>query len=367
VEVPVTAREGVTVVVPTYNEAENVPVLFERLAEAFDAAGRPFELLVVDDDSPDGTGARAAGLGPRARAIVRKGERGLATAVIRGLREARYDLCVCMDADLSHPPETVPVLVDRVEAGAPFALGSRYVSEGKTVDWGLLRWVNSAGATLLARPLTRVRDPMSGFFCVRRADVPLDALDPVGYKIALEILVKAAIRDPVEVPITFRNRLHGESKLTLKEQLAYLTHLVRLYRWRHGVLAELVSFGAVGATGVVVDLAVLTLLVEVAGVWFGWARLGGFVAAVSWNFLLNDRFTFGDPGTHARPRSQRYALFVGVSGIGLVANWTVSVALWASIGWLQRWYWLAALAGVAAGGLLNFTGARLLAFRKRPA
>jgi dolichol-phosphate mannosyltransferase len=224
--------EPVTVVVPTYNERANVPVLYDRLRAALSAAGRPFELLIVDDASPDGTAEVARALGDEVRVIERTGERGLATAVIRGLREATHDLCVCMDADLSHPPEIVPELVDRVAAGAAFAIGSRYAEGGRTVDWSVLRWVNSYGATLLARPLTRVADPMSGLFCVRRSAVPFGELNPVGYKIALEILVKAGIRRPIEVPITFTDRLHGTSKLSAKEQLAYVRHLARLYRWR---------------------------------------------------------------------------------------------------------------------------------------
>ena len=142
---------GVTIVVPTYNESENIPVLLERLEAAMTGAGRPFEMLVVDDNSPDGTADLANSLSDDRpiRAIKRTEERGLATAVIRGLQEANYDLCVCIDADLSHPPESVPALVDAVEGGAPFSLGSRYVEGGATVDWGFLRWVNSVGATLI--------------------------------------------------------------------------------------------------------------------------------------------------------------------------------------------------------------------------
>jgi dolichol-phosphate mannosyltransferase len=162
---------------------------------------------------------------------VRKGERGLATAVIRGLQEARHDLCVVMDADLSHPPGAVDALAVAVEEGASFAIGSRYVEGGRTEDWAALRALNSWGATLLARPLSRVRDPMSGFFAVRRSRVPFQDLNPVGYKIALEILVKAGIRDPVEIPIVFTDRLHGESKMGLREQWRYVQHLGRLYGW----------------------------------------------------------------------------------------------------------------------------------------
>jgi dolichol-phosphate mannosyltransferase len=359
--------EPVTVIVPTFNERENLPVLAERLARALGEAGRPFELVVVDDDSPDGTaelaGELAGQLGAQVRAVVRRGERGLATAVIRGLREARYDLCLCMDADLSHPPELVPELVARVEAGAPFVLGSRYVEGGETRDWAWWRWLNSAGATLLARPLTPVRDPMSGFFCCRRSEVPLTRLDPVGYKIALEILVKSGL-PPVEVPITFTDRLAGRSKLTLRQQLDYLVHLARLYRWRWPGLVELALFCAVGSVGMAVDLAVITALVEGAGVWFGYARLAGFLAAVSLNFALNDSLTFRGPGKVALPR--RYLRFLLTSSAGGAVNYAVSLALFLGLAPLQRLYWLAAVAGVLCGTTLNFLGAKRYAFRRTP-
>jgi dolichol-phosphate mannosyltransferase len=356
--------EPVTVIVPTYNERDNLPVLLERLQRALADAGRPFELLIVDDNSPDGTAQAAMALGPAVRTILRTDERGLATAVIRGLQEARYDLCVCMDADLSHPPEVVPTLIDKVTDGAPFALGSRYVDGGQTVDWSLLRWVNSVGATLLARPLTRVRDPMSGMFCCRRSAVPLSSLNPVGYKIALEILVKANISKPVEVPITFTDRLYGTSKMTVREQIAYLNHLVRLYRWRWPLLPELVLFCMVGCVGMVVDLAVLGALVEFLGVWFGWARIAGFLAAVSMNFVGNDRLTFIGEGKP--PLLQRYGLFVVTSSLGMVVNYAVSMALFLYVPLFTELYPVAAVLGVVAGTAVNFTGARLVAFRRAP-
>ena len=351
------AHEPITIVVPTYNECLNLPVLYAQLGEAL--AERSFELLVVDDSSTDGTAEVAAGLGPNARVIVREGERGLATAVLRGLREARHDLCVCMDADLSHPPTSVEGLVAAVEAGAVMALGSRYVKGAATVDWGLMRWINSAGATLLARPLTTTSDPMSGFFCVRRSTVPFEVLSPLGYKIALELLVKLGAT-PVELPITFHDRLHGESKLSLREQIAYLAHLGRLYRYRWPVLTELVLFCGVGTLGLAVDLGVVTTLVEGFGLWFGWARIVGFLMAVSFNFALNDRFTFVGAGK-VGPLA-RYGRFLLTSSGGLAVNYATSMALFTSLSFFEQRYALAAFLGAVAGAAVNFTGARWYAF-----
>lgn len=224
-----------SIVVPTYREAENLPLLVPRIASALRDAGLSHEILVVDDASPDATldvCARLADEYP-VRLVVRSGERGLAGAVLFGMNQARGEILVVMDADLSHPPEKIPELAAAVRDGADFVLGSRYVPGGGTDDaWGVWRWINSKAATLLARPITAVRDPMAGFFAMKRSRfLAADRLDPIGYKIGLELLVKCDCRDVREVPIHFRAREHGESKLDLKEQVNYLRHLARLYRY----------------------------------------------------------------------------------------------------------------------------------------
>lgn len=221
----------VSVVVPTYNERDNVEPLTRRIAAAL--AGRPFEILIVDDASPDGTEARCIELAREIplRCIVRRGQRGLATAVICGLREATGSLAVVMDADLSHPPEAIPTLLDiMTNPDVEMAVGSRFVP-GAAVDlyWPLHRRLNSLAGRILARPLTPVRDMMSGFFCVRPAALRLDALRPVGYKIALELIVRHGWTRVVETPITFADRHAGKTKLSVAEQMRYLRHLWRLY------------------------------------------------------------------------------------------------------------------------------------------
>jgi dolichol-phosphate mannosyltransferase len=249
--------EAVSIIVPTYKEAENIPVLADRLFAAMNKAGIAAELIIVDDDSRDGTDAAVASLAQShdVRLVTRTEERGLSSAVVRGFAEAKHNILLCMDADLSHPPESVPDVIRPIlENRAEFCIGSRYTRGGKaTEDWGLLRRINSWGATLLARPLTPARDPMAGFFCLRRATLDRASaagLNPIGYKIALEIMVKARCHPIVEVPITFSDRLHGQSKLTLRQQLLYLQHLVGLYRFRYpmsSVLALLATVAAVAA------------------------------------------------------------------------------------------------------------------------
>lgn len=227
----------VSIVVPTFREVDNLAALTTRITAAMTAADLPHEIIVVDDNSRDGTEELCAGLcadGLPLRLIVRRDERGLSSAVLRGFAEARGDVLVCMDADLSHPPEAVPQLVHALAAGADFVIGSRYVRGGTTdQSWGLFRWLNSKVATVLARPFTTARDPMAGFFALRQATfAAASRLDPIGYKIGLELIVKCRCRRVAEIPIHFADRRAGESKLNLREQLNYVRHLARLARFK---------------------------------------------------------------------------------------------------------------------------------------
>ncbi len=227
----------VSVIVPTYQERDNLAELLPALHQVLSAERIAHELIVVDDDSADGTEELSVELKSRFnhRLIIRKDERGLATAVLDGVRAAKGEILVVMDADLSHPPESVPKLVDKLESSnAAIAVGSRYTSGG-SIDphWSMKRRLVSRTASLLARPLTGVKDPMSGFFAFRRSAVPNPGeLNPTGFKIGLELLVKADTRNVPEVPIHFKDRLRGESKFNLGQVFEYLQHVTRLYLWR---------------------------------------------------------------------------------------------------------------------------------------
>ncbi len=227
-----------SIVVPTYREVENLPYLVERIEQLRAETGIVLEVLIVDDDSRDGTVEQVKALNRDwVRLTVRTDERGLSSAVIHGLGLASHQIVIVMDADLSHPPEKIPQMIAALEAGAEFVVGSRYVAGGSTdASWGLFRWINSKIATLLARPLTNLRDPMTGFLAARRASIEpalcRGDLNPIGYKIALELIVKCRFRNIAEIPIHFADRRHGRSKLTLGEQLRYLLHLRRLFAYK---------------------------------------------------------------------------------------------------------------------------------------
>ena len=228
----------VSVVIPTYRERENLARLLPLLFGVLRDAGLSAEVIVVDDDSRDGTSElcdELAGIG-RLRLITRREERGLATAVLHGLREAVGEICVVMDADFSHPPTSVPALVAAVRSPAcDLALGSRFTAGGAVdPNWSSFRRLNSKVATWLARGLTTAADPMAGFFAIKKSTLArATTLRPLGYKIALELIVRCNCRRIVEIPIVFPDRTLGESKLSLRQQLLYLRHLGRLYAARY--------------------------------------------------------------------------------------------------------------------------------------
>lgn len=230
------AERQLSIIVPAYKEAPNLRPLCESVFAATRNAGITAEMIIVDDASNDGSEGIVEALSGRydIRILVRHDERGLSSAVVRGFAEARYDVLMVMDADLSHPPDKVPDVAAKVFSGeAEFALGSRNVSGGETKNWPWRRWLNSWLATLPARPLTPVRDPMAGFFCLRRDTWQrADKLNPIGYKIGLELMVKCRCRRFAEVPIVFQDRLYGASKLTLWQRLLYVRQLWGLYWYR---------------------------------------------------------------------------------------------------------------------------------------
>lgn len=247
----------VSIVVPTYREAENLRALVPQIAAAMGATGRSYEVVIVDDDSRDGTEAVVAELSGwhPVRLITRTDERGLSSAVVRGFAESRGARLVCMDADLSHPPAVLGAMLAVLdEPEVDFVLGSRYVAGASTDQaWGLGRWINSRVATLLARPFTTVRDPMSGFFALPRAVYERAAdLNPIGYKIGLELIVRGKCRNVREIPIHFADRQHGESKLSLGEQLRYVRHLRRLAAYKFGLWWQFAQMGFIGALVVAV-------------------------------------------------------------------------------------------------------------------
>lgn len=254
----------VSIIVPAFREAPNIKLLMEQVFTSLQDTGMNWELIIVDDNSQDGTGQIVESLQNDypIRLIVRQNERGLSSAVLKGFEHARYDYFIVMDADLQHPPEMIPSLIKKLEnRSCDFVLGTRYGQGGTIVEsWPILRRLGSRLATLLARPLAPLSDPMSGFFALPRStwDRARSRLDPIGYKIGLELYVKGRCRNHEEVPIRFDRRKAGTSKFSLAEQLRYGRHLIKLYQFRFPIF-----------------FFVMCLII-----------LGGFASAVFW-FLQN--------------------------------------------------------------------------------
>jgi dolichol-phosphate mannosyltransferase len=343
-----------TVVVPTFNEAQNLGPLVDRILAALPEA----EIVVVDDGSQDGTAERARELARDypVRVVERLDERGLSTAVLRGLEEARTDVCVVMDADLSHPPEAIPALVRAVEEGAAVAVGSRYVPGGDIDEWPLFRRLASKAGTLLARPLTPVQDPMAGFFCLRRSLLKGVELKPRGFKILLEILARANVGSVVEVPIRFEDRAAGESKFSGRERREFLKQVWTLYRDLNAWPWKLAKFLCTGASGYLVHVAVFWMVLRASG-WSRYAsNLPAFACAMTSNYLINRLWTFR---ARAVPVASSYAAYAlgAVAGLGIQEG---------SLKLLERVHPLLAVSvGIVLGTIFTFLASQLWAFRKR--
>ena len=220
-----------SIIVPTYNESKNIEELLTRLFTALKPNYTQYEVLVVDDNSPDGTAAVAEALKSKfdLRVVKRPRRISLASAVLNGFKLASGDVFCVMDADLSHPPEAIPDMFKAITAGAEIVIGSRCVPEGGATNWPWYRRFGSTFAQFLAKPITHINDNTSGFFMLKRAVVEGADINPIGFKILLEILVKGKYEKVQEIPIVFNDRGGGKSKLGSKQVLEYLKQLGIIY------------------------------------------------------------------------------------------------------------------------------------------
>ena len=224
-----------TMVVPTYNEREGIAALVDAVFTACARHEIALELVIVDDNSPDGTGSVAdeLALTRQVRVVHRAGKLGLGTAVMAGFEVATAPIVGVMDADFSHPPALVPLLLATLrETAADIVVGSRYIPGGSTPNWPLKRRLLSQAACLLARPLSPIRDAASGFFLIRRDIARNTTIKAGGFKICLELVVRSGVSRLVEIPYRFDDREQGESKMNMREAAGYLVQLRDLYAFR---------------------------------------------------------------------------------------------------------------------------------------
>lgn len=360
-----------SLILPTYNEAENLPVLIPAIKKVL--SGIAHEIIIVDDNSPDETWRVAQELAQSnddVHVIRRVGRRGLSSAVIEGFLSAKGDVLAVMDADGQHDVDLLLRLNKAVEDGAGIAIGSRYTEGGSVGQWDERRHTLSRIATKLAIRLckVKVKDPMSGFFAINRELLQnvVTTLNPKGFKILLDLLVHIP-RDTrvTEVPFTFAARLHGESKLSRRVQIEFVEYLYDV-TFGNYVPLVFVKYCIVGSFGVIINLAAYMAFSAIAReggdlslFGFGWSVLGGIEVAIVFNFVLNNVWTF----SHARLSGVRAVLgffkFNAACLFGALANYAVSSYLYS--------YGMRELASVAIGAFTgvvwNYTMSRLFAWR----
>ncbi|MFC2058018.1 glycosyltransferase [Chloroflexota bacterium] len=356
-----------SLIVPTYNERENIESLVERVHRSL--SDYDYELIVVDDNSPDGTSELAQRLSQKypVRVIVRKDERGLASAVVAGFREARGKVLGVIDADLQHPPELIPSLLKEIREGADVTIGSRYVPGGGLEGWSMKREIISKVAkmmaTLLLPQIRKIKDPLAGFFLFRKEVIEGVTLNPIGYKILLEVLIMGNAGRVTEVPYTFRNRERGKSNLNAREQISYLKHLYRLAKSK-GWIVRFLKFCAVGVSGAGVNLGLLRLFVEVAGLQENLAVAISYQISILSNFALNEVWTFRDRRIPGRKSVfVRATKFILVSEVG----WGINMAVFALMFNVAGIYYIVAeVIAIAVAMMWNFISNVAWTWRTEP-
>ena len=315
----------VTIVSPTYNEAENLPRLVHDVSTAL--SGIDYELLIVDDDSPDRTWAVAhelAAQNPRIRVLRRTKDRGLSPAVIEGFLSSSSEYVGVIDADLQHNPAILPQMIAALDSGAEIAVASRYVDGGGTGTWNASRRFQSWVATKLAQTFLGVElsDPMSGYFIL-----PRDAfnrihkqLDSKGFKILLEIIARLAPSRLAEIPYTFGKRVAGQSKLSSKVILQYLEQLWKLSSVSRYMSVRFVKFALVGASGTVVNLCAFLAFARLLGLRDWRISALATLFANFTNYLFNNAWTFGDRAHGGWSLLRGYISYLGLCLVGLLAS-----------------------------------------------
>ena len=355
-----------SIVVPTFNERNNVPVLIERLRDLL--AGIAWEVVVVDDDSPDGTAEevrRISRTDPRVRCLQRIGRRGLSTACIEGILSASAPYVAVMDADLQHDERLLPDMLEILQrGGCDVAVGSRYVPGGDVGDWDRQRVRISAFATSLSRLLCKVdiADPMSGFFMFHRKafDAAVRGMSGQGFKILLDFLASSPRPLVVrELPYRFGVRQFGESKLDTLVAWEFAMLIADKLIGRV-VPVRFVLFALIGAIGLVVHLAVLTCAFKLAALSFEASQTAAVVVAMTSNFFMNNLFTYRDRRLTGWRLVRGLGSFYTICAVGAVANVAVAAYLFS----MDRKWWLAGAVGVVVGAVWNYAVSSVFTWRR---
>jgi dolichol-phosphate mannosyltransferase len=369
------SRAKLSIVLPTYNESQNIVKMLDSIAQMvspYSAAGA--EIIVVDDNSPDGTAEIASVYAKNisnnkklhVQVIRREGKFGLSSAIVAGLQSATGDMLVVMDGDFSHPPQVIPSIIDALQdSSCDIVVASRYVKGGSIIGWPFKRRLMSKGATKIAQYGlgVEVKDPVSGFFAFRRHIIRGIKFDAIGYKMLLEILVKTKGARVKEVPYTFINRRIGTSKLDASVMFDYIRAVMRLYRYGKSMrqkerrtsvhfLSKAGRFYTVGASGLFVNyVASLFFNMLTPSVWYLYSTVIGILISMTSNFFLNKLWTFEDRKFRLKETGIQYGMFIGFSSLGAIVQLLIVYALVENY---NMDYPLALILAVAAASVGNF-------------
>ena len=338
---PVTKNAQVSIIIPTYNESQNILSVLRSIKDNL-PKNLITQTIVVDDDSPDGTGKIVEDYlktvrdiaGHTVDVIHRTAKRGLSSAILNGVQHAKGDTIVVMDSDMSHPPQIIPKMLDALrQYQCDLVVASRYIKGGNIRGWTLKRKIISRVATIIAKRGLGVKpsDPMSGFFVFKKNILKEINFDAIGYKILLEILVKKNGLNVKEIPYTFENRTLGASKMNMSTISDYLKSVWRLYKYdrdmekadkRRSVrfFSKAARFYTVGATGFGVNFLISLLFAGASDMWYLHANLIGIAASITTNFLLNKTWTFSDRDFALGKTVKQYGMFVLFSSLGALVQ-----------------------------------------------
>jgi dolichol-phosphate mannosyltransferase len=354
------------VVVPTYCERENIAELVQRLRRTL--AGIQWELMLVDDDSPDGTAELARSLGRtdrRIRCLQRIGRRGLSSACVEGMLASSAPVIAVMDADLQHDETRLPAMFERIrDEGADLVIATRYAGDGSTGSWDATRADMSRAATRLSRFVHKqdVSDPLSGFFMLKRSvlDAALRDLSAVGFKLLLDIL--ASVKEPIvirEEPYTFRNRASGESKLDSLVLWDFGMMLLDKLVGRY-VPVRFIAFGLVGGAGVIVHMAVISILLLYAHLAFPIAQIAASTVTMVFNYSVNNVLTYRDRRRRKLGWLVGLASFMAACSLGAFINVVIANSFFSNgAPWM-----VASLAGILIGAMWNFAVASQFTWKR---
>jgi len=332
----------VSIIIPTYNESQNILKILKSIGDIL-PKNILAEAIVVDDNSPDGTGKIVENYlkefkkitGYTIDVIHRTAKKGLSSAILNGIQQAKGDTIVVMDSDFSHPPQIIPRMLDALRKyRCDIVVASRYVNGGKISGWPLKRKLLSKLATVIAKKGLGVStlDPMSGFFAFKRPIIKGLKFDAIGFKMLLEILVKTKGVKVWEIPYTFTDRQFGSSKVTLSTAIDYAKSVWRLYRFgkserkqekRPSVrfLSKAARFYTVGASGLGINFLMSLLFAGgVSDMWYLHANIIGIIASITTNFVLNKYWTFEDKDFSTKKTLSQYGKFVGFSSLGALVQ-----------------------------------------------